>query len=57
MYIEVEYKRAYGNDRYYPSCKDSRIIASLMDCKSFKKESIDYMELMGWQVKVKGQTK
>ena len=54
MKLTLNYKSAYGNDRYYPACKDSEIICSLADIKSFTQNQINMMKREGWELDIKG---
>ena len=53
MKLTLNYKSAYGNDRYYPACKDSEIICKLAGFKSFTQQQVDYMRREGWELDIK----
>ena len=54
MKLTLNYKSSYGNDRYYPACKESEIICKLADFKSFTPNQISMMKREGWELDIKG---
>jgi hypothetical protein len=52
MKITLNYKSAWGNQRYYPACDDSEVIAYLAGFKSFTTQQVEYMKKRGWTVDI-----
>lgn len=55
MKLTLTYKRDFGNDRYYPSCKDSTIICKLGAFKSFTQLQVDMMKREGWELDINAE--
>lgn len=54
MKLTLNYKSAYGNNRYYPACKDSEVICYLAGIKSFTQSQIAMMKRETWELDIKG---
>jgi len=53
MKIKVEYKSAYGQARYYPTCDKAKALAYLMKVKTFTPETLlDITSKLGAEVLV-----
>lgn len=53
MKLTLTYKPSFGNDRYYPACKDSEIICKLAVIKSFTQNQVHMMRREGWEIDIK----
>jgi len=54
MNIKLTYKTLYGNERFYPSCKNSEVIAYMGKFKSFTREQVQKMREAGWKLDIEG---
>lgn len=56
MQLTFVYKSEFGQKRYYPDCKNSKIIAKLGGFKSFTQDQINMMKVEGWELEFKADT-
>jgi hypothetical protein len=55
MELTIKIKYEYGAKRYYPVCKNADTFVKLMGKKTFSKDDIDLIKLLGHTFKVEAE--
>lgn len=53
MTLTLEHKTVFGNELYYPICKDSKIIVRLMGRQAFTEQQVKELKADGWTIDLK----
>ena len=51
-YIEVVYRKVYGNRRFYPKSQDAKLICTLLGSKTLTEKDLRACKEGGWEVQI-----
>lgn len=56
MNITVEIKQVYGKDTIFPVCKKAQLFADMVGQRMLTTRDINYIKMLGYEIKVEAPT-
>ncbi len=50
MTLKIKIKSVYGNELIYPACKTAELFSKLLGKKTFNRQNLHWIELLGYTI-------